>query len=87
MGEGVSERKGRGRGGRGRERARQRERERKGEEREKAYPFKKSSHLESISIIHCIPFPFHMLQYITKLMEWIEKQINNEDVFPSEVGE
>jgi len=25
-------------------------------------------------------------QYITKLMEWIEKQINNEDLFPSQVG-
>ena len=26
------------------------------------------------------------MQYITKLMEWIEKQINNEDLFPSQVG-
>lgn len=25
-------------------------------------------------------------QYITKLMEWIEKQINNEDLFPVKVG-
>ena len=31
--------------------------------------------------------PLSTLQYITKLMEWIEKQINNEDIFPSEVGE
>ena len=33
------------------------------------------------------PCPLFHLQYISKLMEWIEKQINNEDVFPSEVGE
>ena len=27
------------------------------------------------------------MQYIAKLMEWIEKQINNEDLFPVQVGE
>ncbi len=26
------------------------------------------------------------LQYITRLMEWTEKQINNEHIFPMEVG-
>ncbi|XP_003386188.1 PREDICTED: MOB kinase activator 3B-like [Amphimedon queenslandica] len=25
-------------------------------------------------------------QYVTKLMEWIEKQINDENIFPSQVG-
>lgn len=32
------------------------------------------------------PLALSAPKYITKLMEWIEKQINNEDVFPSEVG-
>ena len=26
------------------------------------------------------------MQYVAKLMEWIEKQINNEDIFPVQVG-
>ncbi len=30
---------------------------------------------------------YSVLQYITRLMEWAEKQINNEDIFPVEVGE